>query len=143
MHSKEYISFVFFFIVTLVQAQHQISINASLVPESKSIVIEQELVYENNSDSTLTEIYLNDWANSFSSKTTPLAKRFAENYQASFHFENNKNRGHTKILKINNSLNVSLDSNSEFDRDFANKINSAIPIKATIVITYLNLIYLC
>ena len=47
------------------------------------------------------------------------------------------------ILKINNSLNVSLDSNSEFDRDFANKINSAIPIKATIVITYLNLIYLC
>ena len=111
MHSKEYISFVFFFIVTLVHAQHQISINASLVPESKSIVIEQELVYENNSDSTLTEIYLNDWANSFSSKTTPLAKRFAENYQASFHFENNKNRGHTKILKINNSIDESLNWN--------------------------------
>ena len=99
---------MFFFIVTLVHAQHQISINASLLPESKSIVIEQELVYENNSDSTLTEIYLNDWANSFSSKNTPLAKRFAENYQASFHFENNKNRGHTKILKINNSIDESL-----------------------------------
>ena len=46
------------------------------------------------------------------------------------------------ILKISNSLNVSLDTNSEFDRDFANKINNAIPIKATVVIIYLNLIHL-
>ena len=92
---------MFFFIVTLVQAQHQININATLVPESKTIVVEQELIYKNNSDSILKEIYLNDWANSFSSKKTPLAKRFAENYQASFHFENNKNRGHTQIIKIN------------------------------------------
>jgi len=100
---------VFFFIVTLVQAQHQININATLVPESKTIVVEQELIYKNNSDSILKEIYLNDWANSFSSKKTPLAKRFAENYQASFHFENNKNRGHTQIIKINNSIDEPLD----------------------------------
>ena len=100
---------MFFLIVTQVQAQHQININASLLPESKSIVIEQELIYENNSDSTLNEIYLNDWANSFSTKNTPLAKRFAENYQASFHFENNKNRGYTQIIKIDNSVNKSLD----------------------------------
>ena len=46
------------------------------------------------------------------------------------------------ILKISSSLNVSLDTNSEFDRDFANKINNAIPIKATVVIIYLNLIHL-
>jgi hypothetical protein len=46
------------------------------------------------------------------------------------------------ILNINRSLNVALDTNSEFDRDFANNISSAIPIKATVVITYLNLIYL-
>ena len=59
-----------FFIVTLVQAHHQIKINATLVPESKTIVVEQELIYKNNSDSILKEIYLNDWANSFSSKKT-------------------------------------------------------------------------
>ena len=47
------------------------------------------------------------------------------------------------ILNINRSLNVPLDINSEFDRDFANNISSAIPINATVVITYLNLIYLC
>ena len=41
---------MFFFIVTLVQAQHQININATLVPESKTIVIEQELIYKNNSE---------------------------------------------------------------------------------------------
>ena len=50
---------MFFFIVTLVQAQHQININATLVPESKTIVVEQELIYKNNSDSILKEIYLN------------------------------------------------------------------------------------
>jgi len=45
------------------------------------------------------------------------------------------------ILNISSSLNVSLEIKSEFDRDLANKISNAIPIRATVVITYLNLIY--
>ncbi len=102
MKLNHYISIVILLIVTLSQAQHQITIDATLLPKSKTISIEQELVYKNNSDSTLNEIYLNDWANSFSSKKTPLAKRFSENYQSSFHFEKNKNRGHSKIISINN-----------------------------------------
>ena len=103
MKLKHYISLVGLLIVTLTQAQHQINIDATLVPELRTITIEQELVYKNNSDSILNEIYLNDWANSFSSKTTPLAKRFSENYQSSFHFEKNKNRGHSNIININNN----------------------------------------
>ena len=87
MKLNHYISIVILLIVTLSQAQHQITIDATLLPKIRTITIEQELVYKNNSDSTLNEIYLNDWANSFSSKNTPLAKRFSENYQSSFHFE--------------------------------------------------------
>ena len=102
MKLNHYISLVILLIVTLSQAQHQITIDATLLPKIRTITIEQELVYKNNSDSTLKEIYLNDWANSFSSKNTPLAKRFSENYQSSFHFEKNKNRGHSKIISINN-----------------------------------------
>ena len=86
MTFNHYISLVGLLIVTLTQAQHQINIDATLVPELRTITIEQELIYKNDSDSILNEIYLNDWANSFSSKTTPLAKRFSENYQSSFHF---------------------------------------------------------
>lgn len=89
-------------------AQHQISIDATLNPELKSIIISQTIVYKNSSNISLNEIYLNDWANSFSSKTTPLGKRFSENYQASFHFEKNKNRGHSTIFSIKNSSNQDL-----------------------------------
>ena len=103
MKLNHYISIIGLLIVTLTQAQHQINIDATLVPELRTIIIEQELIYKNDSDSILNEIYLNDWANSFSSKTTPLAKRFSENYQSSFHFEKNKNRGHSNIVTINNN----------------------------------------
>ncbi len=81
-------------------AQHTISIDATLDPVKKTISIKQQITYHNNSKDTLSEIYLFDWANSFSSKTTPLAKRFAENYDSSFHFERDSNRGRTDIEKI-------------------------------------------
>ena len=85
-----------------VHAQHQITIDATLEPELRTIIISQEIVYKNSSTLPLREIYLNDWANSFSSKTTPLAKRFSENYDSSFHFEKNKKRGHSLIHSIEN-----------------------------------------
>jgi len=85
------------------QAQHHITIDATLEPELRTIIISQEIVYKNHSNIPLNEIYLNDWANSFSSKTTPLAQRFSENYESSFHFEKNKNRGHSNIHSVENN----------------------------------------
>lgn len=82
--------------------QNDISINASLHPESRTISINQEIVYHNTSKESLNEIYLFDWANSFSKKTTPLGKRFAENYDSSFHFEKSEDRGRTDIESITN-----------------------------------------
>ena len=83
-----------------VTAQHEISIEATLIPSETSLEIQQTTKYVNTSEETLTEIYFNDWANSFSTKTTPLAKRFAENYEFNFHFERNRNRGKTTIKTI-------------------------------------------
>jgi len=82
------------------KAQHDITINATLEPSEKKIYVEQTVVFKNNSQTALSEIYLNDWANSFASKTTPLAKRFAENYNSSIHFEKNEERGNTNIESI-------------------------------------------
>jgi len=87
-------------LVSIVNAQHSIRIEATLQPESKSVQVTQDLAFVNTSSETLTELYLHDWANSFSSKTTPLAKRFAENYSSSFHFEKNEDRGRTNIQSI-------------------------------------------
>lgn len=81
-------------------AQHAISIDATLNPSKKTISIQQQITYKNTSKDTLKEIYLFDWANSFSSKTTPLAKRFAENYESAFHFEKDEKRGKTTLEKV-------------------------------------------
>lgn len=90
-------------------AQHQITIEATLQPETHTIEIHQQITYVNTSNVSLNEVYLNDWANSFSSKTTPLAKRFTENYVNSFHFEKDENRGKTTIQTIGNEQGSPLD----------------------------------
>ena len=87
-------------------AQHRITIDATLNPAKKTISIKQQITYQNNSKDTLNEIYLFDWANSFSSKTTPLAKRFAENYESAFHFEKDRERGRTELEKIYSETNI-------------------------------------
>lgn len=85
-------------------AQHIITIDATLNPNNQTISIKQEITFTNTSQDTLHEIFLFDWANSFSYKTTPLGERFAENYNSSFHFEKDKNRGKTSIEKIYDTL---------------------------------------
>ncbi|WGK64158.1 metalloprotease [Croceiramulus getboli] len=80
--------------------QHSTVISASLNNEQKTLAIRQELLYTNVSEDTLNALYLLDWANSFSSKKTPLAKRFSENFDRSFHLTNDRNRGSTTIFSI-------------------------------------------
>jgi hypothetical protein len=91
------------------QAQHIIHIEATLHPATNSLSIEQQIDFHNNSSSVLNEIYLHDWANSFSSKTTPLGQRFSENYESAFHFEKEKNRGKTTIESVSNEKKSSLE----------------------------------
>jgi hypothetical protein len=90
------------------KAQHTITVDATLHTEDHTLSIQQEIVYHNTSEVALTEIYLNDWANSFSSKTTRLAKRFSENFKSGFHFEKDENRGRTDIELITNANSLPL-----------------------------------
>ncbi len=102
MRLHKFILLLFLFVVGPLMAQHQITIQANLVPETHSIEIVQTITYTNTSSRPLEEIYLNDWANSFSNKTTPLAERFGENYVSLFHFEQDEKRGRTTIHSISN-----------------------------------------
>ena len=117
MKLQRYIKLLIFFAVVSTQAQHTITINSILDIESNTLNISQEIQFKNTSNVSLNELYLSDWANSFSSKTTPLGKRFSENYSSSFHFEKDEDRGKTTNLNITNTnqTNVSWEHGDELD----------------------------
>ena len=86
-------------------AQNAISIVADVDVESKTIAITQSITYKNDTNDTLNEIYLHDWNNSYSDKSTPLAKRFEEEFSTKFHLASNEQRGFTKIASISDATN--------------------------------------
>ncbi len=79
--------------------QNKIEINAVFDIEEKTIQINQFISYKNDSSIALDTIYLNDWSHSFSTKKTPLAIRFEEEYNTKFHFAKNEDRGFTAITQ--------------------------------------------
>ncbi|MCB4809067.1 metalloprotease [Tamlana sp. 62-3] len=80
---------------------------ASFNLQEKQIKISQTITYFNTSPTVLDTIYLSNWANSFSSKKTPLAKRIAEEYKNDFHLAKNEDRGYSIITSIQqNNTNV-------------------------------------
>ncbi|MAP55532.1 MAG: metalloprotease, partial [Altibacter sp.] len=106
---KHLLILVFYCWTVSLFAQHDIVIDATLDPEKKELNIKQAVTFRNTSTTPLSTIYFNDWANSFSNKTTPLAKRFAENYDSSFHFEKKEDRGSTTLYSIANAEGLPLD----------------------------------
>ena len=96
------ISFILLFFCSVIVAQNKIDIKALVDVETKTISIAQSIIYKNESNDVLEEIYLNDWNNSYSTKTTPLAKRFEEEYSTKFHLAKNEQRGYTVVTSITN-----------------------------------------
>ncbi|MDT0557475.1 metalloprotease [Ichthyenterobacterium sp. W332] len=84
------------------------TIDAELDPYTKTIHIEQTITFYNNYEQPLFSLYLNDWNHSYSSKSTPLAKRFAEEFNNKFHFAKKKDRGYTMISAIKGDKNQDL-----------------------------------
>jgi hypothetical protein len=70
--------------------------------EQKTLTVFQEIEYFNESTDTLSSIVLNDWNNSYSIKTSPLGKRFSDEFYRAFHLASNKERGSTDIKSVSN-----------------------------------------
>ena len=81
-------------------AQHHSSITVALNSEKQQLTVQQELTYFNASNDTISNIILNDWTNAYSSKDTPLAKRFSDEFIRSFHLAKKEARGGTYDLTI-------------------------------------------
>jgi len=101
--AKIYYSVIAFFICFVAHSQHSIKIDASLDTEKKIVSIEQEVVFTNTSEHVLKEVFFHDWANSFAGKTTPLGKRFSEDFLKRFYFAKDHERGSTIIQKISDN----------------------------------------
>ncbi|WP_214611414.1 gluzincin family metallopeptidase [Zobellia barbeyronii] len=80
--------------------QHEISIDAILDVNKNSLKITQSIRYKNTTGQTLDTLHFLDWANSFSSNTTPLGLRFNEDYRRDFHYAKNAERGATHVKSI-------------------------------------------
>lgn len=88
--------------------QNQINLKAFVDVDNKQLRINQSIEYFNTTNDTLNTIYLNDWSNSYATKTTPLAKRFTEEFSNKFHFARNEDRGFTVITSLKDKYNSEL-----------------------------------
>jgi hypothetical protein len=94
--------------IAQLSAQNKLDINAVVDIETKSINITQTIVYKNITNDTLDTIYLNDWNNSYSTKSTPLAKRFEEEFSTKFHLAKSEQRGYTTVTSMKDEKSRSL-----------------------------------
>ena len=83
-------------------AQHRSKMNVELNPENKTLYIQQEITFFNQSNDSISAIVLNDWNNAYSDKNTPLGKRFSDEFYRGFHLAKKEERGGTSNLTILN-----------------------------------------
>ena len=81
-------------------AQHHSKMSVAINSEQKSIKVNQELTFYNQTNDTLNEIVLNDWMNGYTSKNTSMAARFSDEFERAFHLAKEKDRGRTFDLVI-------------------------------------------
>ena len=101
-HKLKHTLFYFFFGSFCISAlaQHGHKITAELIDSTKTINIQHDIKFFNQSNDTINAIYLTDWNNAYASKSTALATRFAEEFKKELHLAKNKERGITRIFGI-------------------------------------------
>ena len=125
------LSYILIFLVSVSGiAQNTIDIDASIDVSTKKITISQKITYKNTSKDTLHSIYLNDWNNSYSTKTTPLANRFAEEFDSKFHFAKNEDRGYSIVTSAKDARGNSLENTRLKAYPDVLKVKLSEPLKA-------------
>jgi hypothetical protein len=124
--------------VSNLYSQHDSKMNIEVNSDKKTLTVVQEITYFNQSNDTLSYIILNDWNNSYSSKTSLLAERFSDEFVRSFHLAKDSERGNTSNIEIVDDNKMTLNW-SRFEKktdliqvDFKNKILPNQKIKFTI-----------
>ena len=90
------------------QEKNTYSVDVKVLQEEKILSVKQKMRFYNIYDVKLEEIVLEDWANSYVSNKTDLAKRISDEYSRTFTFAKNKQRGNTQIKSIDSDKVLSL-----------------------------------
>ena len=102
---------IFLLVSFFAVAQHHSKLVVVYSNDDKTLTVNQELNYYNQSQDTLKSIVLNDWNNAYSDKNTPLGKRFSDEFVRSFHVASTKERGTTTINSISDISNINFSWN--------------------------------
>lgn len=86
--------------ISIGHAQHQAKIDATLNAKLHQIDIKHTYTFKNHHNSPLNELYFTDWISSYSSPTTPLVKKFLNEFNTNLYTAKSKQRGFTKIKNI-------------------------------------------
>lgn len=89
-----------FLVANVVAQNNTISIKASFHPEENELKIQQEIVFFNDSDTILQNIYLHNWGNSFKDRKTPLSKRLIKDFRKELYFAKPEDLGFTNIKNL-------------------------------------------
>ncbi len=132
--------FCFFASQFLFAQQNSISIQSKLDAEKDELKIQQEIIFYNTSDSTLTSIFLHNWANSYRDRKTPLSKRFIKDFKKELFFAKEGQLGYSTIKNLSvdfeNSNFKELDDQADILEVTLNK--PLLPnAKTKIIVTYL------
>lgn len=100
---KKLTSIFFFLLIQFLWSQHHSKLTIEYVPIEKKINVIQELTYFNQSNDTLNSIVLNDWMHAYGDKNSEMGKRFADEFERSFHLAKEKDRGRTENITILNA----------------------------------------
>ena len=95
-----HILFILFFASFVNAQQNVINIKAELIPEKDILQIQQEIIFQNTTDSIFTSIYLHNWANSYRDRKTALSKRLIEDFKKDLYFAKEKNKGFSDIKTL-------------------------------------------
>lgn len=139
MKNRFFVLFFLYYFYVFSQNQ-QIKIVANLNPKTHEIKIEQKIIYYNNSNISLPNIQIHNWANSYKDKKTLLSKRLLEDYDKSFYFAKKKDRGFSKIISILTNSDTLLFESVDKTSDIINlKLNSLLKPKdsITLLINYI------
>ena len=82
------------------EAIPQYNLKVKLIEAKKSLEVSQTIQFQNNTKTPIQTLFFNDWSHSYSSSKSPLAQRFAEEYDRRFYLGSKAKRGRTTDLKI-------------------------------------------
>jgi hypothetical protein len=99
-HYSTLLTLVLFFLSLSIRGQHHLKLNVVVNWDKKSLYVSQEIHYFNSSNDTLKSIILNDWNHAYSDISTPLGKRFSDEFYRGFHLSKKEERGGTFNLNI-------------------------------------------